>query len=173
MARRTARPAMDEHPDAETGPATDTTDGEPGRADPDRETDADPTDAPVLRRGAAVEYEPVAAAEGLSKGVLVGPEEGGPAVALRRFTLAPGGSVPRHTNAVEHEQHVLAGEYVVGLGGTEHRVGPGDSLSIPAGTVHWYRNDGATEAAFLCAVPAGDDEIRLVEPAGTDDEAEP
>jgi quercetin dioxygenase-like cupin family protein len=39
----------------------------------------------------------------------------------------------------------------------------GEGDHVPAGAVHWYRNEGETEGAFLCAVPTGDDEIRLVE----------
>lgn len=119
--------------------------------------------APILRRSDDVEYEPVDAADGLKKGVLLGPADGVPNFALRRFRLATGGSVPKHTNSVEHEQYVLTGEYVVGIGDEEHSVGPGDSLFIPADTVHWYRNEGADEAAFLCAVPNGDDSIDLLE----------
>jgi quercetin dioxygenase-like cupin family protein len=116
-----------------------------------------------LRRAEDISYEPVPAADGLAKGVLLGPDQDVPTFSLRRFTLAPGGTVPRHTNDVEHEQFVLSGSYVVGLGETEHRVEPGDSLFIPAGTVHWYRNEGDTEVAFLCAVPLGEDSIDLVE----------
>jgi quercetin dioxygenase-like cupin family protein len=119
--------------------------------------------APLVRRADEVEYEAVEAAPGLRKGVLVSGADGAPNLALRRFTLAPGAEVPKHTNAVEHEQYVLAGEYVVGLGDEERRVSAGDSLLIPAGTVHWYRNDGDETGAFLCAVPTGDDSIDLVE----------
>ncbi|PSQ15676.1 cupin domain-containing protein [Halobacteriales archaeon QS_8_69_26] len=118
---------------------------------------------PVVRRGESVEYESVDAADGLAKGVLVGPEDGAPNFAIRRFALAPGAEVPRHTNEVEHEQYVLSGEYVVGIEDEEHRVEAGDALLIPAGTVHWYRNDSDEEGAFLCAVPNGDDEIQLLE----------
>jgi quercetin dioxygenase-like cupin family protein len=121
------------------------------------------TPRPVVRRADQVEYEAVDAADGLRKGVLVGPDDGAPNFALRRFTLAPGAEVPRHTNAVEHEQYVLAGEYVVGIGDEEREVGPGDSLLIPAGVVHWYRNESDEAGAFLCAVPNGDDAIELVE----------
>jgi len=128
--------------------------------------------SPRLRDRESVEYESVDAADGLQKGVLIDESDGAPHFALRRFTLDPGGAVPRHTNEVEHLQYVLAGEYVVGIQGTggdedladgEHRVRPGDSLLIPAGTVHWYRNDGDATAAFLCGVPNGDDAIDLVE----------
>ncbi len=118
---------------------------------------------PTIRRGEEVEYETVDAADGLRKGVLIGEDDGAPNFAVRRFTLAPGAEVPKHTNAVEHEQYVLAGGYTVGIGDEEHEVESGDSVLVPAGTVHWYRNGGEEEGAFLCAVPNGDDEIRLLD----------
>ena len=119
--------------------------------------------SPVVKRGDEVGYEAVAAADGLRKGVLLDESDGAPNFAIRRFELAAGAAVPRHTNAVEHEQYVLAGEYVVGIGEEEHRVAPGDALLIPAGVEHWYRNEGEEPGAFVCAVPNGDDEIELVE----------
>jgi len=118
---------------------------------------------PAIKRAASIEYEAVDATEGLSKGVLVGPGDGAPNLAIRRFELEPGGSVPKHTNELEHEQYVLEGEYVVGIDGEEHTVSAGDSIFIPAGTVHWYRNDGDAPGAFICAVPNGDDAIELAE----------
>ncbi|MEA5388557.1 cupin domain-containing protein [Haloarculaceae archaeon H-GB11] len=118
---------------------------------------------PLIRRAEDIDYEDVGAADGMRKGVLVDESHGAPTLAIRRFTLDPGASVPKHTNEIEHEQYVLAGEYVVGIGEEEHTVSTGDSLFIPAGTVHWYRNDGDEEGAFICAVPTGDDEIRLAE----------
>ena len=124
---------------------------------------ADGTHAGTVRRADEVSYEDVDAAEGLRKGVLLDESDGAPNFALRRFTLAPGATVPEHTNEVEHEQYVLRGEYVVGVGDEEYEVSAGDSLFVPAGTVHWYRNEGDAEGAFLCAVPNGDDAIELVE----------
>ena len=118
---------------------------------------------PFVRRADEIEYRPLDAAEGMSKGVLVNEDHGAPNVALRRFVLDPGASVPEHTNEIEHEQYVIEGEYVVGLDDTEYTVGPGDTIHIPAGSVHWYRNEGEEEGVFLCAVPTGDDEITLVD----------
>lgn len=124
---------------------------------------------PLIRRAETIEYEPVNAAEGMEKGVLIGEDHGAPNLAIRRFVLRPGANVPKHTNDIEHEQYVIEGEYVVGLGTDEHVLTAGDSLFIPAGTVHWYRNEGDEPGSFLCAVPTGDDAIRLVE----DGDAEP
>ncbi|GAB6862422.1 cupin domain-containing protein [Haloplanus litoreus] len=118
---------------------------------------------PVVKRGDDIEDEAVDAADGLSKGVLIDESDGAPHFAMRRFTLDPGAAVPTHTNAVEHEQYVLSGEYVVGIDGEEYTVSAGDSLLIPAGVPHWYRNEGDEAGAFICAVPNGDDTIELVE----------
>lgn len=120
-------------------------------------------DRPLVRRDDDIEYDPVSAAEGLSKGVLVGPDHGTPNLALRRFVLEARAEVPKHTNDIEHEQYVLEGEYTVGLGDEEYTVSAGDSLHIPAGTVHWYRNESDDPGAFICAVPNGDDAIELLE----------
>ncbi|WP_117593369.1 cupin domain-containing protein [Haloprofundus halophilus] len=117
----------------------------------------------VVKRESEVEYESVGAAEGMKKGVLLSDADGAPHFAIRRFSLDPGASVPKHTNEVEHEQYVLDGEYTVGVGGEEYEVSAGDSLLIPAGVVHWYRNESDEPGAFLCAVPNGDDSIELVE----------
>ena len=117
----------------------------------------------LLRRADDIEYAAVDAADGLEKGVLVDEARGAPNFAIRRFTLAAGGDVPKHTNEVEHEQYVLSGEYTVGIDDEEHTVSAGDSLLIPAGVVHWYRNEGDEEGAFICAVPNGDDAIELEE----------
>jgi quercetin dioxygenase-like cupin family protein len=84
-------------------------------------------------------------------------------VALRRFVLDPGAEVPPHTNTIEHEQYVLDGDYVVGIGEDEHSVSAGDALLVPAGVVHWYRNESESPGAFICAVPIGEDGIELDE----------
>ena len=118
---------------------------------------------PVIVHHEAVRAEPVDATEGLRKAVLIDESDGAPTFAIRRFELDPDSTVPRHTNAIEHEQYVLEGEYVVGIGEDEHVVTAGDALLIPAGVVHWYRNEGSEPGAFICAVPNGDDEIDLVE----------
>ncbi|AFZ72875.1 cupin domain-containing protein [Natronobacterium gregoryi] len=120
-----------------------------------------PDPEPLLRSSEEIEYESVDAADGLQKGVLLDDSHGAPNFALRRFVLEPGTDVPAHTNEVEHEQYVLEGEYTVGIGDEEYELSAGDSLLVPAGTVHWYRNESDNPGAFLCAVPNGDDEIVL------------
>jgi quercetin dioxygenase-like cupin family protein len=82
---------------------------------------------------------------------------------MRRFVMQPGGGMPRHTNEIEHQQLVLAGEATIGLGDEVLKVKAGDVIHIPAGLPHWYRAEGDQPFEFLCAVPNGPDKIRIVE----------
>jgi quercetin dioxygenase-like cupin family protein len=99
---------------------------------------------------------------------LIDRNDGAPNFELRKFRIQPGGSIPRHYHRdIEHEQYVLAGDYTVGIGEKTHRLKAGDSLFIPAGTVHWYTNDGEGDAEFLCIVPRTEkyEAVYLDEPA--------
>jgi quercetin dioxygenase-like cupin family protein len=85
---------------------------------------------------------------------LVDRHDGAPNFEMRRFKIKPGGSIPRHHHPdIEHEQYVLKGSYEVGIGDKVHKVKPGDSIFIPAGASHWYKNCGRVTAEFLCVVP--------------------
>lgn len=127
---------------------------------------SDSTPRPQIVASASIESESVGAGEGMAKQVLIGPETG-PNFAMRRFELAPGATVPKHTNEVEHEQYVLQGEYTVGFRedgeDTEYTVSAGDALLVPAGVVHWYENPGDDPGAFICVVPNGDDTIQVLD----------
>jgi len=80
--------------------------------------------------------------------------DGAPNFEMRRFKIKPGGSIPEHFHPdIEHEQYVLKGKYRVGLGEKVYEVKAGDSIYIPAGTHHWYRNSGKESAEFLCIIP--------------------
>lgn len=117
---------------------------------------------PSVRPAANVPPEPVKAGAGTTRQVLIGPDTG-PNFALRKFTIAPGGSMPRHFNAVEHEQYVLRGRATIGIGDETVSVGPDDVVFIPAGTPHWYRTEGDEPFEFLCVVPNQPDTITLVD----------
>ena len=85
---------------------------------------------------------------------LVDRHDGAPNFEMRRFKIKPGGSIPKHYHPdMEHEQYVLRGNYNVGIGTKAHRVKAGDSIYIPPGTPHWYKNTGKVTAEFLCIIP--------------------
>jgi len=103
----------------------------------------------------------IPAGEKTSMQMLLSAEET-PHFAMRCFTIEAGGSMPNHTNSVEHEQYVLSGSADVSLGGEVRRVSAGDVVFIPAGVPHWYRTVGEEEFRFLCLVPNQTDTIELV-----------
>jgi quercetin dioxygenase-like cupin family protein len=117
-----------------------------------------------IRAAANVPTEEVKAGTATRRQVLIGADEA-PHFAMRRFIIEPGGSMPLHSNSVEHEQYVLRGEAEVGIGEEVHRVRKGDVVYIPAGTPHYYITQGDEPFEFLCVVPNLPDEIRLLEEA--------
>ncbi len=106
----------------------------------------------------------VAAGTATEVQVLVGPADGAPNFALRRFTMGAGGGMPLHTNLVEHEQYVLSGRASMRIGDETREVAAGNTLYIPAGMPHSYT---VLEApfSFLCIVPNSPDRIDILEPS--------
>ncbi len=118
----------------------------------------------VVKVSNEVEGKVVAAGRSTEVQVLVGPADGAPNFALRRFTMGEAGGMPLHTNLVEHEQYVLSGKAEIRVGEATHTVETGNALYIPAGMPHSYR---VLEApfSFLCIVPNAPDRIDIVDPA--------
>ncbi len=116
----------------------------------------------VVKRAETVERMDVAAGTATETQVLLGPDDGTPNFAMRRFIMGEGGGMPRHTNEVEHEQYVLRGRARIGIGNSVHEVEAGSVLYIPAGAPHFYE---VTEAPFefLCMVPNKPDHIEILE----------
>ena len=108
-----------------------------------------------------VESTIIGAGQGTSRQVLISPEEG-PNFAMRKFVMQPGGDIPAHTNAVEHEQYVLGGKARIGIGDEVYNVEKDDVVFIPAGVPHWYEVDGDEPFEFLCLVPNLEDKIELI-----------
>src|SRR6185503_946749 len=105
----------------------------PGRGSDTQEVDAmseSASQTPAVKRAEAVERKPVAAGRATEVQVLVGPGDGAPNFALRRFIMGSGGGMPRHTNLVEHEQYVLTGRARITVGDQVHEVGAGNTLYI-------------------------------------------
>lgn len=84
-------------------------------------------------------------------GTLVLKADGGTVpVMLGEQTAPPGYFVPPHRHAVDDEMfYVLEGEITLLDGVSERLAGPGSCVTLPAGSLHGFRNDGATAARFL------------------------
>jgi quercetin dioxygenase-like cupin family protein len=111
-----------------------------------------------------VQAKNVAAGKDTTIQVLISSQEG-PNFALRKFSMSPGGGMPRHTNTVEHEQYVLRGQARIGIGDKVYEVKTGDVVFIPEGIVHFYENTGDEPFEFLCVIPNKEDKITIVDEA--------
>lgn len=105
--------------------------------------------------------EPVPNATGVAKAVLISAEEA-PNFAMRKFSMQPGGSMPLHTNKVEHEQYILRGRARVCLGEEIFEVSAGDVVFIPAELPHNYVNIVEEPFEFLCLIPNKEDLTTLL-----------
>jgi quercetin dioxygenase-like cupin family protein len=92
-------------------------------------------------------------AEGVQKRVIHGPAHGTPHVAMRVFTLAPGGHTPYHEHPFEHQNVVLEGTGVIRTPEGDHPVRAGSTALILPGEVHSFRNTGDGPFSFVCLVP--------------------
>ncbi|MCM2370867.1 cupin domain-containing protein [Aporhodopirellula aestuarii] len=72
---------------------------------------------------------------------------------LMRFLVPPGMSPPPHVHHYEDECFYLVnGQLVVQRGTKQISVSPGDSIHMPRGVPHTFRNESDGFAEFLCWV---------------------
>jgi quercetin dioxygenase-like cupin family protein len=119
---------------------------------------------PLIISASDVEATSIGVAEGTSMQTLI-PATAAPDFSMRRFTIKAGGSMPNHTNTVDHEQYVLSGSAEVGIGEETYRVKKDDALFVPAGVPHWYKASADEDYVFLCLIANREDTIVLVDAA--------
>ena len=108
----------------------------------------------------AIPGKSVAAGNKATIQILISPDES-PNFAMRKFTIHPGGSMPEHSNSVEHEQFILNGSAEITIGERTYVVSKNDIVFIPSGIKHSYKNTGPEPFEFLCMVPNRKDIIKL------------
>jgi len=91
--------------------------------------------------------------KGVSKQVLLGPEQDAPNFIMRRFSVAPGGYTFYHTHDFEHEVYVLSGSGVVRQENTETAIGPDTAVLVVPNEIHQFINTGDEPLIFLCIIP--------------------
>jgi quercetin dioxygenase-like cupin family protein len=93
---------------------------------------------------------------GVSKQMLLGPEDGAPTFAMRRFTVEPGGYTFYHTHDFEHEVYVLAGKGVARSDSGETEIIADTAVLVKPNDVHQFVNTGQDDLVFLCIIPNPD-----------------
>lgn len=95
-------------------------------------------------RAGEVYFNPASGERGV---VVLGTDEtGGKRIVIDLHLRAGGGMLARHYHPAIHEQFkVIEGQISCTLNGVERTAGPGETVDIPAGTLHNFWNSGASE----------------------------
>ncbi|XPV69948.1 MAG: cupin domain-containing protein [Halarcobacter sp.] len=81
---------------------------------------------------------------------------------VRKIVLKNGGSMPNHTNMIQHQQYVLSGSAKVVVGNETYKAKQGDFIYIPAGVSHYYEACYDSDYEFLCMITTKEDEIAFI-----------
>lgn len=92
-------------------------------------------------------------ASGVTKRVLIGPDENAPTFYLRHFTVDSAGHTPLHRHSWEHEIFVLSGSGSLQVEDERAPLEPGMAAFVPSEALHQL-TAGKDGLVFLCLIPA-------------------
>ena len=81
---------------------------------------------------------------GVETSMIVSAQNGAAQLCIFEQWVAPGQGTPTHSHPVEEVLTVREGEAEMWLDGARMRVAAGQSLIVPAGRLHGFRNSGTT-----------------------------
>ncbi len=94
-------------------------------------------------------------ASGACKQVPIAGGDGSPLMALRVFTIEPGGFTPRHRHPYEHINYIISGSgFLLDEGGEQRALTTGDFALVLPDELHQYRNGSVDQPlVMICLVP--------------------
>ena len=98
---------------------------------------------------AEVPSPPGATSSGLSRKVVIGPDQGSTHTEIAATAFAPGGWLARHVHSFEEALYVLGGELLLELDGHVHRLVSGDYALIPIGMPHTLAAAAAAQVRLV------------------------
>ena len=92
---------------------------------------------------------------GACKQVPVSGGDGSPLMALRVFSIEPGGHTPRHRHPYEHINYIISGSgFLKDQDGNDRLLKTGDFALVLPDELHQYRNGSSEEPlVMICLVP--------------------
>ncbi len=99
------------------------------------------------------DVEPVEEMPGVTKRVVIGPEDGAPNFIMRIIEVEPKAAVPMHTHVWEHGIFVLSGKGALLLEDGEKPVEKENVVFVPPNLVHGFANKGDEPLRIICLIP--------------------
>ena len=93
---------------------------------------------------------------GVETRMIFAAENGATALCIFEQWVAPGNGAPTHAHPVEEVLTVRAGEAEMWIGADRVTVKAGQSLLVPPGKLHGFRNSGAGHIAYPCGAGLAD-----------------
>ena len=101
-----------------------------------------------------------AGTEGITKHIVISPDDGSNEMVLRHFNLEPGAASPYHQHGYPHLVLVISGAgELIDADKKSHPLGVGDYAYVNDDEIHQFKNTSNEAFKFICVVPArGEDQ---------------
>ncbi|MFP3928143.1 MAG: cupin domain-containing protein [Desulfobacteraceae bacterium] len=108
----------------------------------------------IIKKLEQVPFADSSGFQGVTKRIVIGPEDGSDEVVLRYFSVEPGGKSPYHSHDFPHLVKVESGQGVLtDQSGREHPLKRGDYVFVGPNETHSFSNAGEEQFDFICIVP--------------------
>jgi len=92
--------------------------------------------------------------DGVTKQIVLGPDDGSDEIIMRYFSVQPGKATPYHSHDFPHLVKIEKGDGIVrNKDGDEHRVHSGDFVFVRENETHNFVNNGSVTFEFICIIP--------------------
>ena len=104
-----------------------------------------------LEDSAVVDF---AGTEGITKHIVIGPDDGSNEMVLRHFDLEPGAASPYHQHGYPHLVMVVSGVgALIDANKKSHPLSAGDYAYVNDDEIHQFKNTSNEAFKFICVVP--------------------
>ena len=108
----------------------------------------------IIKNIKDVPYEDTSAYNGVKKQIYIGPKDGSNEVAMRYFSIEPGGNTPYHNHNFPHLVKVEKGEgNYIDANGNDYLLRVGHLIYVPDNEIHGFKNTCTENFDILCIVP--------------------
>jgi quercetin dioxygenase-like cupin family protein len=90
---------------------------------------------------------------GVTRQILLGPQDGAPNFTMRCFTVAPGGYTYYHAHDYEHEIFIVSGTGIARGKNREVQIKSNEAILVPPNEIHQILNPHPEPLVFLCLIP--------------------